>query len=177
MNVAYGSIDTPIGTFWAASGDQGLVRAGLDDDGGSFARRLMFDHYAPHFEPGELTDVLTQIEDYFGGKRPSFEAAVDLRRFTLFQQMVLRAVAKVPYGEVRSYRDIAKTIGKPLAARAVGGAIAANAISIVIPCHRIVKSDGTVGYYATGAEPDRGVPRKRELLALEGVVPGKGLAI
>jgi O-6-methylguanine DNA methyltransferase len=67
-------------------------------------------------------------------------------------------------------------VGRPLAARAVGGAIAVNAISLIIPCHRVVKSDGTIGYYARETVPDRDVPLKRELLAREGVRPGKGLA-
>jgi methylated-DNA-[protein]-cysteine S-methyltransferase len=176
MDVSYSSIDTPIGTFWAAAGDLGVVRAGLDDDGGAFVRLLMEDGYAPHLDPETLAPVLAQVEEYFGSARRRFDVSLDLGRFTPFQQTVFRAVAAIPYGETRSYRDVAEAIDRPLAARAVGGAIADNVISLFVPCHRVIKSSGTVGYFARQFVPDRGVPRKLELLALEGVRPGKGLA-
>jgi len=175
VDVSYGAIDTPLGTYWAAAGENGLVRSGIDEAAG-FAARLIEDGYTPHHEPDDVEDVLGQVDQYFAGERRSFAVTLDLRRFTPFQQAVYRAVACIPYGRTRSYRDIAEQVGKPLAARAVGGAIAVNAISLIIPCHRVVKSDGTIGYYAREIVPDRDVPLKRELLAREGVRPGKGLA-
>src|SRR5689334_5245620 len=130
MDVSYGSIDTPVGAFWAAAGECGVVRAGLEDDGGAFVRLLLIDGYSPHHDPDALAPVLSQIDEYFTGDRTVFHVPLDLRRLTPFKQAVLRAVAAVPYGETRSYRDIAETVGKPLAARAVGGAIAGNPISL-----------------------------------------------
>lgn len=176
MDVSYGAVDTPIGTFWAAAGDLGVVRSGLEDDGGAFVRLLMEDGFEPHLDPEPLTAVLTQVEAYFYRAQRQFDVPLDLRRFTPFQQAVFRAVAAIPYGETRSYRDVAEAIGRPFAARAVGGAIADSAISLFVPCHRVVKSNGTVGYFARQYVHDRGIPRKLELLALEGVRPGRGLA-
>lgn len=175
VDVSYGSIDTPIGTYWAAVGERGVVRSGIDEAAG-FAALLVEDRYAPHYEPDDVRDVLDQVDEYFAGARRAFQVGLDLRRFTPFQQEVFRAVARIPYGQTRSYRDVAEAVGRPLAARAVGGAIAANAISLLIPCHRVVKADGRIGYYAREIVPDRDVPLKRELLAREGVRPGKGLA-
>lgn len=117
-----------------------------------------------------------QFEEYFAGSRRVFDLDVDLTEMTPFQRTVLEAVMAVPWGEVRSYRDIAEAIGNPLAARAVGGALAACPASIVIPCHRIIKSDGSAGQYGLQPEGNRGTTKKLLLLALEGVAPGKGLA-
>jgi methylated-DNA-[protein]-cysteine S-methyltransferase len=174
--VSYAATESPLGPFWVAVGERGVVRAGPNPDGGSFARLLALDGFMPSYAPNDVSSVLSQFDEYFAGERRTFDLEIDLDRLSSFRQSVLHAVRDVPFGEVRSYRNIAEAVGKPLAARAVGGAVAENPISIVIPCHRIVKSDGSVGYYATGVEPDRGVPRKLFLLGLEGRYPGKGLA-
>jgi O-6-methylguanine DNA methyltransferase len=166
--VYYAETDSPLGLFWVGVGEHGVVRAGPSPDGGAFARLLALDSFVPSYAPDEVGEALTQFDEYFVGERQVFDLEVDIARLTHFQQNVLHAVQRVPYGEVRSYRDIAQAVGKPLAARAVGGAVAQNPISLLIPCHRVVKSNGDVGYYATHIEPDRGIPRKLFLLNLEG---------
>ena len=110
-----------------------------------------------------LEGVIAQLEEYFVGKRKKFLIPVDLDG-TEFQATVWRELMKIPYGKVVSYADIAQGVGKPTAVRAVGNANGKNPIPIVIPCHRVVKSDGQLGGYTAG------VDRKKKLLELEGVV-------
>lgn len=103
----------------------------------------------------------TQLFNYFAGSRQRFSVALDLSGSTTFQRRVWRACARIPRGEVRSYAEVARTAGRPRAARAVGQAMAANPIPVVIPCHRVVRSDGSLGGYGLG------IRVKRELLRLE----------
>ena len=106
-------------------------------------------------------DAAAQLADYFAGRRREFE--LDLAPFgTDFQLRVWRALQAIPYGALRNYGDIARAIGQPGAARAVGGAIGSNPLPIVIPCHRVIASDGTIGGYSGG------LAIKHRLLALEG---------
>lgn len=114
--------------------------------------------------PGDplLRDAARQVRDYFDGRRDRFELEV-APEGTAFQQRVWRAIAKVPVGRTASYADLARRIGSPRSVRAVGAAVARNPVSVVVPCHRIVGSDGSLTGYAGGLE------RKRALLALEHV--------
>jgi methylated-DNA-[protein]-cysteine S-methyltransferase len=102
-----------------------------------------------------------EIDNYFAGKLRSFSAFCDLDGLSPFTRAVLKITAEIPYGEVRSYRWIAEKLGKPGASRAVGNALAKNPIPIIIPCHRVVRSDGTIGGFALGTG------WKRRLLELE----------
>ena len=102
-----------------------------------------------------------ELRDYLSGRPRFFSAPVDLRRLPPFARAVLRAVIRIPYGEVRSYRWLAQRWGKPKASRAVGNALARNPIPILIPCHRVVRSDGSLGGYALG------LSWKKKLLELE----------
>jgi O-6-methylguanine DNA methyltransferase len=145
MPVVYSSVGTPWGEIWLAAGERGLVRTESGTSAGAFARALLMEGYEPVHAPEELTEIVRQIEEYGEGTRRTFDAEVDLEGLTPFQERVLRAVVEVPYGEVRSYADIAEAIAKPMAARAVAGALASSPISIVVPCHRIVRSDGIRG--------------------------------
>lgn len=113
----------------------------------------------------KLTTLLTC---YFAGERVDFSAVpVAIKHGTAFQRRVWQAMCAIPYGEVRTYTELAAHIGHPRAVRAVGNAAAANPIVIVIPCHRVVRSDGTIGNYGGGYQ------RKQHLLALEGAVAGE----
>src|SRR5213593_3479589 len=105
--------------------------------------------------------VLTELDQYFAHRRRSFDLDVDLTPLTPFQRRVLAATALVPYGELTTYRQVARRAGNEQASRAAGGAIGSNPIPIVVPCHRVVASDGSLGGYAGG------LPAKRRLLALE----------
>jgi len=102
-----------------------------------------------------------ELEEYFAGKRKAFDLPLDLKSDSPFSQSVYRAVAKIPYGETRSYREIAEEIGDGKASRAVGMALHRNRILILIPCHRVVSSSGSLGGFALGIEA------KKTLLSME----------
>lgn len=170
IEIAYASTATPLGTLWLARSPRGLYQVVFSEEPGLIPSDAAEAGHSAYHAPSELADAIEQFERYFAGERHTFDLPLDLDGYTPFQKAVLEAVRTVPYGETRSYRDIAEAVGRPLGARAVGGAIAVNRISLLIPCHRIVKADGTAGYYARRWEsPDRGVRRKLELLRHEGV--------
>ena len=98
-----------------------------------------------------------QLEDYFSGKSKTFELPVDLSAGTEFQKSVWKQIAKIPFGKTVSYVDIAKSIGNPKASRAVGGAVGANPIPLIVGCHRVLGSTGTITGYSGG----KGIPTKR----------------
>lgn len=109
--------------------------------------------------PAHLT---RELVEYAEGKRREFTVPLDWSRLTLFQRRVLRAIARIPFGETRSYAWVARQIGKPRAARAVGRALATNPLPIVLPCHRVLGSDGGLHGYGGG------LALKKKLLELEG---------
>jgi methylated-DNA-[protein]-cysteine S-methyltransferase len=109
-----------------------------------------------------LAGLVQQVVEYVDGRRTTFDLELDLSFMTPFQQAVLHECARIPRGETASYAEIARRVGKPLAFRAVGNTMRINPIPIVIPCHRVVGSDGIGGYGG-------GLARKRQLLALEGI--------
>jgi len=112
-----------------------------------------------------LHPVVTQLEEYFSGGRRAFDLELDWDQGTEFQREVWRELLRIPYGETRSYGEVASRMGRPGAMRAVGGANHANPVPIVIPCHRVVQSDGSLGGFGGGIE------LKRRLLEHEGAVP------
>jgi methylated-DNA-[protein]-cysteine S-methyltransferase len=118
--------------------------------------------YALERDDQRLAGVVQQVDEYLGGSRKRFHLKLDLSFLSPFQQAVLLECARIPRGEVASYAEIARRVGRPLAFRAVGNTMRINPIPIVIPCHRVVGSDGIGGYGG-------GLGRKRQLLALEGV--------
>ena len=119
------------------------------------------------FEPSALTNAAaTQLQEYFSGKRTRFDVPLHISG-TEFQQAVWAEVARIPYGETRSYAQIAQAIGKPSSYRAVGNANNKNPVPIVIPCHRVIKSQGVLGGYAFGLKI------KEYLLRLEAGDPGE----
>lgn len=159
-----------MGILWFAVGACGLLRLDSWVDEFTFCTDIeRFHGEAPY--PAPLRPITRQLEQYFQGRRRVFDIELDLGSATPFQRLVLEAVAQVPYGEAHSYRDIAWAVNNPGAARAVGGAVAACPIGVVIPCHRIIRSDGSLGEYARGTLGPRGVELKRRLLALEGWQP------
>jgi O-6-methylguanine DNA methyltransferase len=115
--------------------------------------------------PSLMQNYVRELEEYFSGKRREFTFALDLRG-TDFQLACWRALQTIPYGETRSYADIARAVGKPAAFRAVGMANNRNPIAIVVPCHRVIASDGTLCGYGGGLDV------KRKLLELEGALSG-----
>lgn len=113
--------------------------------------------------PDMLPGFRRQVIDYYKGKPTVFKAEVDLSDVTPFREDVLRACRRIPYGKTASYVDLARMVGKPGAARAVGGAMAHNPLPLIIPCHRVLRSDGSLG----GFSSPRGVKEKKRLLRLE----------
>lgn len=164
--IHFASFDSPIGKIWIAKSDKGTCRIGLpSEDKESFSNRLrtQFPHENATENPKILKYELSQLEDYFTGKLKKFTFPLDFQS-SPFYKKTLTAVKNIPYGKTVSYQQIANQIGNPMAARAVGNANANNPIPIVIPCHRVIASDGTLGGYGGGLR------MKQWLLELEGAL-------
>lgn len=146
-----GVINTPVGPVRVATTDKGLAEV----------RFNVFDEDSA--QPAMTGDVIDQLAEYFSRAREVFSLRVDLDATTDFTRRVLEATAGIPYGETRTYGEIARAIGMPGATQAVGNALGANPVPIVIPCHRVVRSDGSMGWFTGGPHI------KRALLDLEGV--------
>lgn len=163
LDVAYRTLETPVGSLLLAATQAGLVRvafAGQDHEAvlGDLAAQV-----SPRvlLAPARLDDVARELDQYFDGRRTSFGLALDLRLATGFRREVLRHLADIAYGSTASYLAVASATGHPKAARAVGTACRVNPLPIVVPCHRVVRADGSPGGYAGGPEA------KRLLLQLE----------
>jgi methylated-DNA-[protein]-cysteine S-methyltransferase len=163
---------SPIGTIYLAVSELKLLAVGLIDSRDDFIldikrgrNKLGIFHYSEEATnaPQILEASIKQISEYLGGKRRDFDLPIDWSMMTPFQEQVLRATDSIPYGGVSTYSEIAQKVGKPGAARAVGSAEAANPVPIVIPCHRVIGSDGKLhGYGGRG-----GITTKAWLLELE----------
>jgi methylated-DNA-[protein]-cysteine S-methyltransferase len=118
-----------------------------------------------------LDEVVRQLEEYLRGERREFEIGIDLRDRPAWDQTVLAAVEEIPWGVAVSYGTLARAVDRPGAARAVGGAVGRSPIGIVVPCHRVIAADGTLGGYGGDwfGSRERGLDLKQELLALEGL--------
>lgn len=165
---SYGKVDSPVGPLLIATTDHGVceIAFGANENEAQFLRRLRGRGFRPMHDQDAIRGVAAQLSEYFQGKRNRFEVPLDVSGITPFTKSVLRATAEVPFGHLTSYRGIAERIGQPSATRAVGNALGRNPIPVIIPCHRIVRSDSSLGGYAGGIEI------KERLLALEGVLLG-----
>ncbi len=158
--------NTSIGPVFVAVSGRGLlaVRFGLDEH--AFTEALLRQTgQAPERSPRKAGRAARQVAEYLAGRRTSFDMPVDLSAATDFQRQVLLAACQIPRGQVATYTDIAQRIGRPKAARAVGQALSRNPVPIVVPCHRVLASDGSLRGYL-GSE---GTATKERLLRLEGV--------
>jgi methylated-DNA-[protein]-cysteine S-methyltransferase len=164
--VAVDVMESPLGPLWLALGPRGMLAIHYGAGAPEGDLRRIVARYGPGVlrAPQRLDAVKRELDEYFAGKRTRFDSSVDLTALTPFQRRVLAATKRVPYGRVRSYREIATTAGAPLAVRATGNALGANPIPIVVPCHRVLGSDGSLHGYAGGLD------RKRWLLHLEGAL-------
>ncbi|GIU97456.1 MAG: methylated-DNA--protein-cysteine methyltransferase [Actinomycetota bacterium] len=165
--VALGEVGSPLGDLLVAVTARGLARVAFPEEPRDEICSALAAHIAPEIDedPAATEDVRIQLEAYFAGRRRRFELAVDRRLVEGLAREVVRATARIPFGRTATYGELARRIGRPRSARAVGTALGRNPIPIVIPCHRVVRADGALGGYAGGAE------RKRFLLALEQASP------
>jgi methylated-DNA-[protein]-cysteine S-methyltransferase len=165
LDVAYDLVDSPVGTLLVAATERGLCRIAYDAE-----PEREIDRLAAAFglrvlqSPRPIDPARRQLDEYFEGKRQRFDLAVDLALQADFNRRVLRELARVPYGEVVTYGELAARAARPRAARAVGTVMNRNPLPIVLPCHRVIGSTGKLVGYAGGLE------RKETLLRLEGAL-------
>jgi methylated-DNA-[protein]-cysteine S-methyltransferase len=166
LDVAYCTVESPLGPLLAAATPRGLVKLGYpnvpaDEQLAGLASRI-----SPRVieAPARLDEVRRELDEYFAGTRRSFDLAIDWSLTAGFVRKVLRRTARIPFGETRSYGEVAASAGSPRAFRAAGSALGANPIPIVVPCHRVLRSGGALGGYGGGLD------LKRRLLEIEGVL-------
>jgi len=164
----YGAMEnSPIGPIFIAIGDQGLVAIDIGVTEEDFTSRLKSRAGTVVIHSREnVAGVVEQLREYFDGERSTFKLNLDLVNLTEFQRQVLLATLKIPRGQITTYGEMARRLGKAQWARAVGQALARNPIPIVIPCHRVLAADGSLHGYSGG----KGIQTKAQLLQLEGVL-------
>jgi methylated-DNA-[protein]-cysteine S-methyltransferase len=164
LDVAYATLDSPVGTLLLASTPRGLVRLAYLSDGDEDAvLEQLAAKLSPRIlsAPRRLDEPRRELDEYFAGRRRSFDLPLDWRLSRGFARRVLEATARIPYGATATYKQVAGQAGNPLAFRAAGNALGSNPIPIVVPCHRILHSGGGLGGYTGGLD------KKRLLLAVE----------
>lgn len=164
----YGFMETPVGDVLIATSEDGVVEVSYLDNTDTYdsLRELERRGYLVYQRQNQIRPVIDQLSEYFAHERRHFDLPVDLGGVSDFTRSVLSATNQIPYGNVRTYGDVAGVIGKPRASRAVGNALGRNPIPVIIPCHRVILSSGAMGWYTGGPEI------KRALLGIEGVAYG-----
>lgn len=167
LDVAFRTIDSPVGPLLLAATPLGLVRVAYQREGYDAVLQALARKISPRIlaAPRRLDEAAGQVEEYFAGRRRTFDLALDLRLSAGFRRTVLGHLAAISYGHTESYAEVAAATGHPGAVRAVGSACATNPLPVVVPCHRVVRSDGSLGGYLGGLEV------KRTLLELEAARP------
>jgi len=163
LDVAYRTLDTPAGSLLLAATRSGLVRVAYRIEGHDQVLEALASRVSPRIlqAPGRLDAAAREIDEYFAGRRRSFDLPLDFRLCTAFRRKVLRHLPGIGYGHTASYATVAAAVGAPRAVRAVGTACATNPLPLVVPCHRVIRSDGQPGGYLGGPAT------KRLLLDLE----------
>jgi methylated-DNA-[protein]-cysteine S-methyltransferase len=163
LDVAYRTVDSPVGTLLLAATNVGLVRVAYDIEDHDAVLARLARSVSPRVlrAPARLDTVAHQLDEYFGKRRTTFDVPVDLRLAEGFRRSVVEHLREIDYGARESYAEVAAAVGSPRAVRAVGTACAHNPLPVVIPCHRVVRSDGSTGQYVGGAAA------KSALLTLE----------
>jgi methylated-DNA-[protein]-cysteine S-methyltransferase len=162
--VGYDVIGSPLGPLWVAIGPKGVTTIHYGGEPSEGELRRLVRVYGPGVVPDHRrsSTLARQLDEYFNGTRREFDIDVDLSGLTPFQTKILAATAKIPFGSVSTYQAVARKAGNEKASRAAGGALNQNPIPIVVPCHRVVGSNGSLVGYAGGLDV------KRRLLAIEG---------
>jgi methylated-DNA-[protein]-cysteine S-methyltransferase len=165
LDVAYATLESPVGQLLVAATPRGLVRiAYLDEAGEEPVLEQLAARISPRVlaAPRRVDEPRRELDEYFSRRRHQFELPIDWALTRGFGRRVLRATARIPYGEVSSYRQVAAAAGSPRGSRAAGNALGVNPMPIVVPCHRVLHAGGGLGGYTGGVE------RKRLLLDVEG---------
>jgi methylated-DNA-[protein]-cysteine S-methyltransferase len=163
LDVAYATVDAPFGRMLVAVTPQGLVRTAFETEHADDVLEELASRISPRVleAPARLDGVRRELDEYFEGRRTGFETTIDWRLSNGFLLRAREACLAIPYGEVRTYSELAVAAGSPHAVRAAGNAMARNPIPIVVPCHRVLRTGGSLGGYGGGIEC------KRWLLDLE----------
>ena len=167
-DVTYAPVDSPFGTLLLAATKRGLVRLAFPEENVDSVLERLALRVSPRIveAPAPLDLMRRELEEYFDGRRRTFELPLDWTLVGPFGRRVLRVTSEIPYGGVLSYAEVAADAGSPRGSRAAGNALGSNPIPIVVPCHRVLRSGGALGGYGGGIE------RKRWLLELEGALQG-----
>ncbi|WP_410565007.1 methylated-DNA--[protein]-cysteine S-methyltransferase [Amycolatopsis sp. cmx-4-61] len=163
LDVAYDTVDSPVGPLLLAATEEGLVKVAFDRQDHEAVLAELAAAISPRIlrAPARLAPVTRQLDEYFRGERHTFDVPLDFRLARGFRRAVLDHLPEIAYGRTESYAQVAAAAGSPKAVRAVGTACALNPLPVVVPCHRVVRSDGSYGQYAGGEEA------KRVLLTME----------
>jgi len=163
LDVGYRTLDTPLGSLLLAATPAGLVRVAYASEGHDAVLASLAEKVSPRIlrAPARLDAAVREIDEYFTGSRTQFGLPLDLRLADGFRRQVIEHLSEIGYGHRESYAAVAAAIGHPRAVRAVGSACARNPLPLVIPCHRVVRTDGSIGQYVGGADA------KQTLLTLE----------
>jgi methylated-DNA-[protein]-cysteine S-methyltransferase len=163
LDIAYATTESPVGLLLLAATDAGLVRVAYPSEDHDHVLQVLADRVSPRVlrAPARLSAAARQLDEYFAGRRRRFELPLDWRLSAGFRRQVLARLHEIGYGQTASYAAVATLAGNPRAVRAAASACAANPLPVVVPCHRVIYSDGRVGRYLGGPEA------KQALLSLE----------
>ena len=163
LDLAYSTVDTPVGVLLLVRSERGLVRVAYDVEDHERVLQELSDRLSPRvlMAPEQLSEAAQQVEEYFDHRRTEFDLPLDFSLSRGFRRDVQRQLAGIGYGHTRSYTEVAALVGSPRAVRAVGSACATNPLPVVVPCHRVLRSDGSLGGYIGG------LAAKTALLELE----------
>lgn len=170
LEVAYRRVDGPYGTLLVAATEVGIVRLTFADRPVDEVLEELAREIGPRIleSPRRTDEAARQLTEYFEGTRRDFDLPIDRRLSRGFRALVVAHLSEIAYGRTETYGEVAAALGNPGAVRAVGTACATNPIPVIVPCHRVVRSDGTIGNYLGGTE------MKRALLAMETGGPAQG---
>ena len=163
LDVAYTTIDSPVGSLLLAATPKGLVRVAYDLEDHDRVLDTLSQRLSPRVlrAPRRLDAAARELDEYFSRQRRVFDLPLDLSLSNGFRQLVQRHLPEIGYGQTRTYRQVAELVGNPRAVRAVGTACATNPLPVIVPCHRVLRADGTPGGYVAGPGA------KQALLSLE----------
>ena len=164
IDIAYATVDSPIGALLLAATARGLIRIGFENE--TKVLDDLADRVSPRIleHPTRLADARKELEEYFAGRRDRFDLQLDWALIGGFRRRILEVTARIPFGSVSTYQEVAGRAGRPKGARAAGQALGGNPLPVIIPCHRVLRTGGGLGGYAGGTD------RKEALLRLEGSI-------